>query len=135
MTCRTIPTSISSTQSVYPNDSATIGSTVGNLAAGGTVQFRLFDSLANCTNGAAQQTVGQGGLLYKQSFTPVGGAATEAFSTTNTGTAVSADSTIAWRVTYTPAAGDTAHTGRQSACTETTALDFTNDAGPGTLFP
>jgi len=132
---RQIPTSILSDPFVYPNDSATIGSTINNLAAGGTVQFRLFSSLTNCTNGAAQQTVGQGGLLYKQSFTPVGGAATESFSTTNTSVSVSSNSTVYWRVTYAVAAGDTAHTGRQSACVENTGLTFASDAGPGTLFP
>jgi len=32
-------------------------------------------------------------------------------------------------------AKNAAFTGRQSNCVETTALDFTNDAGPGSLFP
>jgi hypothetical protein len=36
-------------------------------------------------------------------------------------------------VTYDPK--NAAFTGRQSNCVETTALDFTNDAGPGSLFP
>jgi hypothetical protein len=36
-------------------------------------------------------------------------------------------------VTY--STGDTAHTSRQSACSESTAVTQTDDAGPGTLFP
>jgi hypothetical protein len=38
-----------------------------------------------------------------------------------------------WRVTY--ATGDETHLGRQSNCVENVQLTFTNDAGPGTLFP
>jgi hypothetical protein len=41
--------------------------------------------------------------------------------------------TYYWRVTY--ATGDTAHTGSQSDCTENVVLTFTDDAGPGTVFP
>jgi hypothetical protein len=134
---RQIPTAIATTQRAYPADSATITSSVAgnNLGAGGTVQFRLFDSLASCTAGADQQTVGQGGLLYKESKTLVGGANSETVSTANTTVSVTANSTVYWRVTYAPTAGDTAHTGRQSACVENTALAFVNDAGPGDVFP
>ena len=53
--------------------------------------------------------------------------------TNNTTVALDADDTYYWKVTY--ATGDSAHTGRQSNCTESTLLDFTNDSGPGTLFP
>jgi hypothetical protein len=137
VTVRQIPTAIATTQRAYPADSATITSSVGtdNLAAGGTVQFRLFDTQANCVAGAAQQTVGQGGLLYKESKTLTGGSNSETVSTANTTVAVTSNATVYWRVTYLPAAADTAHTGRQSACVENTALTFVNEAGPGTLFP
>jgi hypothetical protein len=54
-------------------------------------------------------------------------------STNNTSVAVSTDQAVYWSVTY--ATGDTAHTGRQSACVESIQFDFTGDAGPGTLFP
>jgi hypothetical protein len=137
VTVRQIPTAIATTQRAYPADSATITSSVAtnNLAAGGTVQFRLFDNQADCAAGAAQQTVGQGGLLYKESKTLTGGANSETVSTANTTVSVTANATVYWRVTYSPTAADTAHTGRQSACVENTALAFVNEPGPGTLFP
>jgi hypothetical protein len=71
--------------------------------------------------------------LYKESKTIVGGANSEAVSTANTSVSVNADDDYYWKVTY--ATGDTAHTGRQSNCLEHTLIDFTNDAGPGTVFP
>jgi hypothetical protein len=137
VTVRQIPTAIATSQRAYPADSATITSSVAtdNLGAGGTVQFRLFNSLADCTAGAAAQTVGQGGLLYKESKTLNGGANSETVSTANTTVSITANATVYWRVTYSPAAGDSAHTGRQSACVENTALTFVNETGPGTLFP
>jgi hypothetical protein len=39
-------------------------------------------------------------------------------------------------VTYTPEAGDTAHTGSRSSCdAEHFAITYTNDNGPGTDLP
>lgn len=135
---RQIPTEITTHQRVYPNDSATITSTGSgdNLPAGGTVVFRLYGptaggtALANCQ--AHGDTVGSGGLLYKESNT-VGGTHTATTSTSNTSVAVDDSVTVYWRVTYNP--NDTAHTGRQSDCVENTVLTFGNDSGPGTLFP
>ena len=46
---------------------------------------------------------------------------------------MSASDSYYWKVTYDPA--DSGFTGRQSDCSEFIALDFTNDGGPGTLFP
>jgi hypothetical protein len=41
-----------------------------------------------------------------------------------------------WKVVYTPAAGDTAHTGKQSSCNaEHFSITYTNDSGPGTALP
>ncbi len=130
---RQIPTQISTAQQVYPNDSATLTSSVtgDNLPSGGTVVFRMYDSLSSCT--AAGDTVGNGGLLYKETKTAVGGTHSVTVGTANTSVAVSANGTVYWTVTY--ATGDSAHTGRQSVCTENTALTFTNDAGNGTVFP
>jgi len=136
---RQIPTSISTAQSAIPNDSATITSSVaGNvLPATGTVIFRLYGptagstALQNCQ--AHGDTVGSGGLLYKETKNNVGGANSVTVGTTNTTTSVNASGTYYWRVTY--ATGDTAHTGRQSDCAENTVLTFNNDSGPGTLFP
>ena len=117
--------------------------TGNNLGAGGTVLFRLYGptggatpktAAENCAAGST--TLGTGGLLYKQApITLVGGAHSETVNTTNTTVSVNVSETYVWNVTYAPAAADTAHTGRQSACQENTVLTFNNDAGPGTLFP
>ena len=41
-----------------------------------------------------------------------------------------------WKVVYTPAAGDTAHTGKQSTCdAEHFNIAYTNDNGPGSPLP
>lgn len=135
VTVRQIPTTIETSPRAYPNDSATVTSTVAgdSLPSGGTIQFRLFDSQATCAAGADAQTVGQDGLLYKESDTSVGGAHSDSATTSNTTVAVSTSATVYWRVTY--ATGDSAHTGRQSACVENTSMTFTIEAGPGTLFP
>lgn len=128
---RQIPTEISTTQRAYPNDSATISSSVAtdSLPANGTVIFRLYDN-STCTD--TDDVVG-GGLLYKETKTNVGGANEVTVATNNTTVAVSTDTAVYWKVTY--ATGDTAHTGRQSNCLESTSFEFANDAGPGTLFP
>lgn len=130
---RQIPTEISTAQKAFPNDAATITSSVAgdNLPSNGTVVFRLYDTLANCQAGG--DTVNSGGLLYKETKTGVGGTHTATVGTANTSVAVDTSTTVYWTVTY--ATGDTAHTGRQSACTENTQFTFTNDSGPGTLFP
>jgi hypothetical protein len=126
-----IPTLIATAQRAYPNDQATITSSqAGDSITSGTVTFRLYDTLANCQ--AHGVTVNQGGLLYAQ---PVTLSNTNTASTNNTTVAVNSNTTVYWWVTYTPAAGDTAHEGRQSNCAENTQFAFANDTGPGTLFP
>ena len=129
VTVRQIPTSISTAQKTYPQDSATITSSVSgdNLPSTGTVTFSLYSSLANCQ--------ARGATVYTQTFNNVGGTHSVTLDTTNTTFAVNASTngTYYWRVTY--ATGDTAHTGRQSDCTENVVLTFTDDSGPGTIFP
>jgi hypothetical protein len=134
---RQIPTEITTTQKVYPNDSATITSSVigDNLPAGGSVQFRLFNSLANCQAGDNAQTVDQDGLLYKETVTLGAAAHSQEASTNNTSKAVSTNTTVYWLVTYTVPSGHTAHTGRVSDCAESTQTTFVNDSGPGSVFP
>jgi hypothetical protein len=152
VTVRQIPTSLITKQSWYPNDTATITSSVSgdNLGANGTVVFTLYDT-ATCS----------GNVLYKQTITGVGGAHSVEVGTSNpgggdTGTtsykeatayADAADSTVgpySWKVVYTPAAADTAHLGRQSSCTaagpnnsppasiEKHSITYTNDNSGGT---
>jgi hypothetical protein len=103
--------------------------------------FRLYkadggnSALANCL--LHGDTVGQGGLIYKEPPISLGTnpGHSKTVSTNNTTVSVAADGFYYWRVTYAPAAADTAHLGRQSDCVENTELTFTNDAGTGTAFP
>ncbi len=132
VTVRQIPTEIKTKQSWFPNDTATITATSGNLTAGGTVVFSLYNN-ATCT-GAAK---------YSETKTLTGGNPTEEVGTNNTnfnittlytdaGTVVA----FSWKVVYTPAVGDTAHTGKQSACdAEHFSITYTNDPGPGANLP
>jgi hypothetical protein len=130
-TVRTIPTAISTSQSVYPNDSATISTATGVLPAGGTVLFKAYiattgvTALDNCTaNGAT-------GLLYSETSTALtGGSASETKSTANTTNAIPPGTTVYWRVLYTSNSGT--YESRQSVCVENTIVTFNNDSGPGT---
>jgi hypothetical protein len=136
---RQISTEITTAQSAYPNDSATITSSVtgDNLPANGTVVFRLYGpsggntALVNCTAGG--DVVGSGGLLYKQTKINIGGAHSVTTSTNNTSVPVNVTGTYFWKVTY--ATSDTAHTGRQSFCAENTVFTFNNSSGIGIPFP
>jgi len=129
---RQAPTEISTGQSVYPNDSATVSVAEANQGTGsvqGSVKFRLYDSLANCQASTPSDTVGQGGLLYRQIVNLPGNAFSSTVGTTNTTVAVSADTTVYWLVEFTST--NSAQVGRKSVCAESTELDFTNDGGPG----
>jgi hypothetical protein len=147
VTVRQIPTDIKTKQSWFPNDTATITSTVtgDNLGAGGTVDFTLYDT-GTCT----------GNALYTERQTLTGGSHSEEVATHNytgstaqtpggvtvtpyrdpTGYADAAGSTLgphSWKVVYTPAAADTAHVGSSSTCTtghtESHSYTYTNDPG------
>lgn len=131
---RQIPTDIKTRQSWYPNDTANVSATIGNLASGGTVKFSLYDN-ATC----------DGTALFSETKTITGGSPSEAVSTNNTtfnittgydDAAGSVAGPYSWKVVYTPAAGDTAHTGKQSSCdAEHFAITYTNDPGPGSALP
>jgi hypothetical protein len=120
-----IATAISTTQSFFPNDSATV-STADNsdLPAGGSVVFSLYNSLANCQAG------GTTGRILTESRPIVGGAPSETVATTNTTISVPPGTTLFWNVSYTT--NSASYEGRQSVCTENTTLTITNDPGPGT---
>jgi hypothetical protein len=136
---RQIPTQISTQEKVYPQDSATITSTLGTdtLPTSGTVTFRLYGPTTGTTASmnclAHGDTIGSGGLLYRVAVNPVAGGNTFTVGTSNTTVAVSTNDTFYWRVTYDP--GDQAHTGSQSDCVENVTTAFMADPGPGTLFP
>jgi hypothetical protein len=134
VTVEQIGTDIKTKQSWYPNDTATISAESGNLGSGGSVLFELFTS-ADCS----------GASVYSETVNLTGGVASEEVSTDNTtynittGYADPADSTVgrhSWRVTYTPDAADTSHTGSRSTCdSEHFNITYTNDNGPGTDLP
>jgi hypothetical protein len=126
------PTEISTSQSVYPNDSATVSVAAANQGTGfvaGSVKFRLYNSLANCQATTPSDTVGVGGLLYKESKALPGTEYSSTVSTGNSSVAVSTDTTVYWLVEFTST--NTAQFGRNSVCVENTQTTFTNDAGPG----
>jgi hypothetical protein len=136
VTVRQVPTEIATTQKVFPQDSATIDSSVAgvDLPEGGAVTFRLFGSTTGATGLENCQADDGTGELYEESFTmPADAGESETFDTDNTTVSVSDDDTYYWKVTYDPA--DSGFTGIQSDCLESVAIDFTNDAGPGSLFP
>ena len=117
---------------MYPNDSATVSVAAANQGTGnvqGSVKFRLYNSLANCQATTPSDTVGVGGLLYKQSVDLPGNQFSSNVGTTNSTVAVSTDTTVYWLVQFTST--NTAQFGRNSVCVENTQTTFTNDAGPG----
>jgi len=68
-------------------------------------------------------------LLYDPTVSlPASTATSKTVGTSNTSVKVSADATVYWRVIY---SGDARHDGRISNCLENTAVDFTDDPGPG----
>ena len=133
VTVEQIPTNIKTRQSWYPNDTATVSAASGNLVAGGNVAFSLYGN-ATCTGDAA----------FTQTVAVPGGSPSAEVSTNNTTFNIttlytaSANSTVtySWKAVYTPAATDTAHSGKQSACdAERFTITYTNDNGPGTNLP
>jgi hypothetical protein len=134
VTVQQIPTHIKTKQSWIPNDTATVSADSGNLASGGSVEFQLFNN-STCS----------GTALYDETVSVPGGNASAEVSTSNAGSgaggltitsgyadlAGSVAGPYSWKVVYTPAAADTAHTGTQSSCdAEHFGVTYTNDPGP-----
>lgn len=127
------PTALSTAQSVIPNDSATVSVATADQGTGnvqGSVKFRLYDSLANCQATTPSDTVGTGGLLYKETKNLLGTAFSETVSTGNTAVTVSTNTTVYWLVEFTST--NTAQFGRNSLCSESTQTTFVNDSSGGT---
>jgi hypothetical protein len=131
---RQIKTQIKTKQSWIPNDTAEVKAETGNLGAGGTVAFSLYDN-STCS----------GSALYSENVNVTGGNPTETLSTSNAGSDhggltittgfTDAAGTLAgpysWKVVYTPSGSDTAHLGVTSACdAEHFGITYTNDPGP-----
>jgi hypothetical protein len=129
-----IGTDIKTKQSWFPNDTATVSAESGNLVGGGSVLFELFKS-SDCS----------GSSVYSETVAVPGGNPSAEVGTDNssyeitTGYTDATDSLVgrhSWKVTYTPAASDTAHTGSRSTCdSEHFNITYTNDNGPGTDLP
>jgi hypothetical protein len=98
----TVPTSIATNPWFYPQDRAVISAPSGGDLAG-SVSFKLFDSSDHCT--ANSDTVGTGGLLYKEGPDTVSGASPQTVDTSNSSFRVTSSTPVAsnlyWRVTYT----------------------------------
>ena len=101
--------------------------------------FTLYDN-ATCS-GAALYTETEainGGGQTEEVGTSNGPGAPGAFNITTdyTDSPGSTKGPFSWKVVYTPAASDTAHTGKQSACdAEHFSINYTNDPGPGSNLP
>jgi hypothetical protein len=107
----TVPSTIATTQSWVPSDSATVSSSAGgNLA--GKVTFTLYQG-ATCT----------GTVLYGPVDVTVSGSSPRTVSTTST-TAVTATGSVSWKVQYTST--NSAQRGIPESCQESTALTITN---------
>ena len=142
VTVQQISTGVQTKQGWYPQDTATVKAKTGNLGSpsdtDGTLLFELFMS-SDCS-GTAQ---------YSESKSVLHGAQSRELTTSNTsffiatGYGDAADTVtpvpptvFSWRVTYTPNASDTAHTGSSSSCSaEHFTIKYTNDPGPTAIFP
>lgn len=115
------PTGITTRQFVYPQDKAEITATGGgNLA--GSVKFKLYDTLANCTADGAT------GLLYDPAPIGISGPQPQSAKTSNATVAVTSSTTVYWRVTYTST--NPAQLGSSSVCEESTQVTYAgNDTG------
>jgi hypothetical protein len=120
----TAPTSIATNPWFYPQDRAVISASSGGDLAG-SVSFKLYDNLANCN--ANGDTVGTGGLLFKEGPDAVSGASPQTVDTSNSSYRVTSStaSSLYWRVTYTST--NAAQTDSSSVCVENIGATITPD--------
>jgi hypothetical protein len=128
VTVQKVDTAIATGPWYYPNDKATITSPNGGGNVSGSVKFRLFDTAAHCGAVTPSDTVGTGGLLYRQIVTLNGGATSETVNTSNTGTKISTSTTVYWLVEF--SSGNQAQNGSSSSCVESINATLTNDGTP-----
>lgn len=131
-----IPTSMTTSQFFYPNDSATVSTGTGNLPAGNVV-FKLYSgsSLAvaqtNCTNNTAT------GLLYTSTPQAITGntSNSQTVSSNNITSAVPTDtSNLYWRVTYTISPANPAYSASSSTCVENATYSHTAGSAATATF-
>lgn len=114
-----VPSSITTRQSVFPQDKAEITATGGgNLA--GNLRFTLHDSLAECQN--------RTDIKYDSGNIPISGASPQTGSTSNTTYRIVDGTTHYWHVSY--ASTNQAQLGSSSECVETATVTYAgNDTG------
>jgi hypothetical protein len=123
------PTTTTTRQFVFPQDTAKIVATAGTGNLSGTVYFRLFDTSANCL--ADDGTASATGLVYSESQS-VSGATTVTKKTNQTSYKIDADATRWWHVIY-DSTGNAGQLDSESDCVESTQVDFTGDDGTITI--
>jgi hypothetical protein len=134
-TLNKVESSLNTAPWIYPNDKATVGAGTGQIDITGSVKFRLYDTSANCNAVTPSDTVGTGGLLYKETVgLPAAAGTSKNVNTANTSVKVESDTTVYWLVQYLPGS-DPNHHGRISQCTESIAATFGNDTSGGTNVP
>ena len=133
VTVQQIPTDIKTRQSWFPNDTATVSATSGNLVAGGSVLFELFTS-SDCSTAA----------VFSESVPVPGGSPSAEVSTNNTSYRIATAYTDALDKHGEPlvegdvlACGDRYGPPRLSEHLQLREfdIDYTNDNGPGIDFP
>lgn len=113
---------------IYPNDKATLNANAAFSDITGSVKFRLFDTEANCKATTPSDTVGTGGLRYREIVPLAAGTATsKSVDTGNSSVKIESSATQWWLVDY---SGDTNHLARSSNCVEKIAVTLTGDSGP-----
>jgi hypothetical protein len=110
-TVNAVASTISTSQSWVPNDSATVSAPAGGDLAG-SVTFTLYPT-SNCT----------GTRVMAPETVPVAGASPQTVSTSNT-TAVTATGTFSWKVSYSSTNG--AQRSISDSCQETSSLTVAN---------
>jgi hypothetical protein len=121
------PSTIATAQPVYPNDTATVTGTAGD------VTFELFGPFAD-----AASTTCTGTPKFSQTVSQTGGQAKTTNYPGGVGTpydvvdGAASEGWYGWRVT---AAADATHEGRRSDCNEKVNIVITDYAGTGVKFP
>jgi len=121
----TTPTSLATNPWFYPQDRAVISASSGGDLAG-SVKFRLFDNSTDCNAKTPSDTVGSGGLLFRE-VDDVSGASAQTVDTSNASYLVSSTlaNSLYWLVTYHSTNGD--QTDSHSVCVENIGATITAD--------
>jgi hypothetical protein len=125
-----VNTAISTAPWIYPNDKATVTTPNGGGTPTGSVKFRLYDTAANCGATTPSDTVGTGGLLYRE-IVPLPASTPFTVNTANTSVKVESTATVWWRVEFTST--NASQKGRNSLCIENINATLTGDPVPGTV--